>query len=116
MATPPSRRQFLLGAGGALGAAAATGTVGVVLSRRAEVSEETASPVQRVPAPGRDPAAVRDAVTTTEWIFSPARRRKVRLVTVLPAADLRPLVISAHARGYRFPTSDPLVCAPPHRT
>ena len=84
MAARPSRRTLLVGAAGTLGAAGVAGTVGALLQRR-DVDEEIAPPAQKVPTPARNPAAVRDAVSRTEWLHSPARGKQVRFVTVYPA-------------------------------
>lgn len=100
MAARPTRRQLLLGTAGTLGAAGLAGAGGALLSRGERGDEETASPVpQRVPTPSGGTTAARDTVTTSEWIHSPARGRKVRLVTVLPAGAGRgklPVCVGLH--------------------
>lgn len=81
MAPRLTRRQLLVGGVGTLGAAAAAGLTGTYLAAR----PEEAGPVQNVPTPLSADASVRDAVVGSEWVRSDARRRPVRLVTVLPA-------------------------------
>ncbi|PVZ04959.1 alpha/beta hydrolase [Actinomycetospora cinnamomea] len=78
-----SRRRFLLGSAGALGVAGAVGVGGLLVGQ-----DDPAPPPQRIPAPRRRPVAT-DAVGTVEWVDSPARGRRVRLVTVLPPGGER---------------------------
>lgn len=96
MPARPTRRQFLLGAAGALGVAGAVGAGGLLVGQ-----EAPAPPPQRVPRPPRHPAPT-DAVSTREWIRSLARGRPVRLVTILPpGADREGLPVCLGLHGLR---------------
>ena len=88
-----TRRGLLLGSAGALGVAGAVGVGGLLIGQ-----ESPAPPAQRIPDPPRRPAAT-DAVGTVEWVPSPARGRRVRLVTVLPPGAERarlPVCLALH--------------------
>jgi len=92
----PTRRQFLLGTAGAAGVAGAVGLGGLLVNQ-----DSPAPPPQRIPNPPRRPTPT-DAVATVDWVFSPARRRRVRLVTVLPpGADREGLPICVGLHGLR---------------
>jgi len=89
----PTRRQFLIGSAGVAGA---VGLGGLLVGQ-----DDPAPPPQRIPDPPRRPTPT-DAVATTEWIFSGARNRKVRLVTVLPPGGDRnglPVCVGLHGLG-----------------
>lgn len=93
MPARPTRRQFLLGAAGAVGVAGAIGAGGLLVGH-----EAPAPPPQRVPRPPRRPAPT-DAVSSLEWVGSAARGRAVRLVTVLPPRTDReglPVCVGLH--------------------
>jgi S-formylglutathione hydrolase FrmB len=90
-----SRRRFLIGSAGALGAAGAVGVGGLLVNQ-----DSPAPPPQRLPDPQRPSPT--DAVGTVEWIDSPARGRRVRLVTVLPRdADHTRLPVCLGLHGLR---------------
>jgi len=91
-----SRRRFLIGSAGALGVAGAVGVGGLLVGQ-----ESPAPPPQRIPDPPRRPSPT-DAVSTLEWVDSPARGRRVRLVTVLPpGADRTRLPVCLGLHGLR---------------
>lgn len=91
-----SRRRFLLGSAGALGVAGAVGVGGLLVGQ-----ESPAPPPQRIPDPPRRPLPT-DAVATVDWVESPARGRRVRVVTVVPpGADLARLPVCVALHGLR---------------
>lgn len=91
-----SRRRFLIGSAGALGVAGAVGVGGLLVGQ-----ENPAPPPQRIPDPPRPPSPT-DAVSTLEWVDSPARGRRVRLVTVRPpGADRTGLPVCLGLHGLR---------------
>ena len=93
MPARPTRRQFLLGSAGARGVAGAVGVGGLLVGQ-----DSPAPPPQRIPDPPRRGTPT-DAVSTTEWVTSAARGRRVRLVTVVPPAAERsrlPVCVALH--------------------
>lgn len=81
-----TRRQVLLGGAGGLGALFAATMVDGYVTSRSAVST-TAQAIGSVPVPTSADPLARDAVGRTEWVYSTARRRPVRLVTVAPAGS-----------------------------